>query len=45
VAAGSWFSALLHEDGRIVVWGNNNSGIAGNGTTSDKISKTTIRLT
>lgn len=21
VAAGSWFSVLLHEDGRVVVWG------------------------
>ena len=41
VAAGSWFSVLLHEDGRVVVWGKNTSGVAGNGSTSEKVGKTT----
>ena len=39
VAAGSWFSVLLHEDGRVVVWGKNTSGVAGNGSTSERLGK------
>lgn len=41
-AAGSWFSAVLNNDGSVTVWGKNTSGIAGNGSSSEKISKTTI---
>lgn len=41
VAAGSWFSAILYQDGRVVVWGKNTSGVAGNGTESDRVGMTT----
>jgi len=41
-AAGSWFSAILNNDGSITVWGKNEYGISGTGSTSNKISKTTI---
>jgi len=41
-AAGSWFSALLNNDGSITVWGKNEYGISGTGSTSNKIGKTTI---
>ncbi|MDR0286516.1 MAG: hypothetical protein LBI03_02235, partial [Clostridiales bacterium] len=41
-AAGTGFSAILNSDGSITVWGKNTAGIAGNGSSSISIPKTTI---